>query len=222
MSEELNQNPEVVTEKPTVEEPVNKPDIKTVTMTQDELNALISKEKGRVKSKFADYDELKTKIAEFEKQAEEKQRAEMTELERLQKDLEQKDQSAQSLAQQLEQLQSQIVNEKKVNAFIKAAPSVNIPSDRIDAALKLADLSAVKVEEGEVVGLDDVLKTLVDRYSFLADVKKPQKAIGEPTNGNPSNNDEVKTLEAQLEEAKKRKDFTKVIEISNKIKQMFK
>jgi len=209
---EVNQNPDVVTENPTVEEPVNKPEVKTVTMTQEELNALISKEKGRVKGKYADYDEIKTKLTELESESNKRKEAEMTELELLQKRLEEKDGTTQSLTKQLEELQTQMQNEKIVNAFIKAAPSVNIPSDRIDAALKLVDMTAVSIEDGKVVGLEDALATLVEQYGFLAETKKPQKPIGDATNSPKDTAD--KTSEQLLRDAaekakrtQKREDF---------------
>jgi Ni,Fe-hydrogenase I large subunit len=196
---EINQNPEVVTENPTVEEPENNPEVKTVTMTQEELDALIGREKGRVKSKYADYNDLKTKLTEFEKAEKERKESEMTELERYQAQLAEKDTAAQTLAKQLEELQSQMQREKIVNAFIKAAPGVNIPSDRIDAALKLADLAAVNIGENGVEGLEDVLNALVTNYSFLAEVKKPQKPIGEATNSLKDTSE--KTGEQLLKEA---------------------
>lgn len=199
MNEEVKDT-EVI-ENPTVEEPENKPEVKTVTMSQEELNALIGREKGKVKKKYEDYDDLKAKLAEYEQVVEEKKRAEMTELEKLQADLDAKHQSEQSLTQQLEALQTQMKQERIVNAFIKAAPSVNIPSDRIDAALKLADLSAVTVgEAGTVEGLDELMKTLVESYKFLAEVKKPQKPIGASSNG-PLDNAGTKTAEQLLLEA---------------------
>jgi hypothetical protein len=210
MSEVVNN--EVVTENPTVEEPVNNPDIKTVTMTQEELDALIGREKGRVKSKYADYNDLKTKLVEFEKAEKERKEAEMTELERYQIQLSEKDNQTQSLAKQLEELQTHMQREKIVNAFIKAAPSVNIPSDRIDAALKLVDMTAVNIEDGKVVGLEDAMTTLVEQYGFLAETKKPQKAIGDPTNSPKDTAD--KTSEQLLRDAaekakrtQKREDF---------------
>jgi hypothetical protein len=190
---------EPVTENSTVVEPENKPEPKKVTMTQEELDALIVREKSRVKSKFADYDELKTKLSEYTKAEEARKQAEMSEVERIQAQLAEKDESAQSLAKQLEQIQSQVQYEKKVNAFIKAAPSVNIPSDRIDAALKLADLSAVTVGENGVEGLEAVMSALVESYTFLAEVKKPQKPIGNPSNSNKDTSD--KTSEQLIKEA---------------------
>ncbi|MFZ7945668.1 Clp protease ClpB [Neobacillus sp. 19] len=197
MSEELKN--EVVTENHTVEEPVQKPEVKTVTMSQEELDALIGREKGRVKSKYADYNDLKAKLAELESAENKRKEAEMSELELLQKRLEEKDGTAQSLAKQLEDLQSQVQREKVLNAFIKAAPGVNIPADRIDAALKLADLSAVTVGENGVEGLDAVMGALVEQYAFLADTKKPQKPIGEATNSHKETAD--KTSEQLLKDA---------------------
>jgi hypothetical protein len=208
MSEIIND--EVVTENPTVEEPANKPDAKTVTMTQEELDALIGREKGRVKSKYADYNDLKTKIVEFEKSEKERKEAEMTELERYQTQLSEKDNQAQTLAKQLEELQSQMQREKIVNAFIKAAPSVNIPSDRIDAALKLVDMTAVNIEDGKVVGLEDAINALVTNYSFLAETKKPQKPIGEATNS-PRDTSE-KTSEQLLRDAAEKARRTQKME----------
>jgi hypothetical protein len=207
---EINQNPEVVTENPTVEEPENKPEVKTVTMTQEELDALIGREKGRVKSKYADYNDLKTKLTEFEKAEKERKESEMTELERYQAQLAEKDTAAQTLAKQLEELQSQMQREKIVNAFIKAAPGVNIPADRIDAALKLADLSAVNIGENGVEGLEDVMNALVTNYSFLAEVKKPQKPIGEATNSLKDVSE--KTSEQLLKEAAEKAKRSQKIE----------
>jgi hypothetical protein len=208
MSEVVNN--EVVTENPTVEEPENKPEVKTVTMTQEELDALIGREKGRVISKYADYNDLKTKLTEFEKAEKERKEAEMTELERYQAQIAEKDNTTQSLAKQLEELQAQMQREKIVNAFIKAAPGVNIPSDRIDAALKLADLAAVTVGENGVEGLDAVMGTLVEQYGFLAEVKKPQRPIGDATNSPKDTAD--KTSDQMLREAAEKAKRTQKIE----------
>jgi hypothetical protein len=196
---EVNQNPEVVTENPTVEEPVSNPEVKTVTMTQEELNALISKEKGRVKTKYADYDDLKTKASEYEKALEEKRLAELSAQERAEEIAKKFETERNEYAKQLEELKSQAQREKIVNAFIKAAPSANIPSDRIDAALKLADLSAVSIGENGVEGLEAVMGTLVEQYGFLAETKRPQKPIGDATNSPKDTAD--KTSDQLLREA---------------------
>jgi len=199
MSEELN---EVVTgtSEAQVEAPVTPadetPEVKTVTMTQAELDALIGKEKGRVKSKYADYNDLKTKLSTFEQAEKERQEAEMTELEKLQAQLAEKDTKEQTLAQQLADLEKAVQNEKIRNAFNQIATSQNV--NHLDDAFVLADLSAVTVEDGKVVGMEDAIKALVDNKPFLLAKKQP-KPIGESTNGNMERAD--KTAEQLLKEA---------------------
>jgi hypothetical protein len=182
MSEELNVTPEVTDEQTTVEVPETKPD---KTFTQDEVNKLLADRIAREKKKverFADYDDLKTKASEYEKALEEKRLAELSAQERAEEIAKKFEAERNEYAKQLDELKSQAQREKVVNAFIKAAPGVIIPADRIDAALKLADLSAVSIGENGVEGLEDVMTALVTNYSFLAEVKKPQKPIGEATN----------------------------------------
>lgn len=199
MSEEIKEDQviEEVTEQPTVEEPENKPEEKTVTMTQAELNALIGKEKGRIKSKYADYDDIKAKASEYEKALEEKRLAELSEKERLEEIAKKHEEEKQSYAKELEVLRENIKAEKIRNEFIKVATSNHI--GYLDDAFNLADLSAVTVdEEGKVVGMDDVVKTLVDNKPFLV-AKKQLKPIGESTNGAEKNTE--KTAEQLLKEA---------------------
>lgn len=200
MSEEIKQEvetPEVVTENITVEEPETKPEVKTVTMTQDELDALIGKEKGRVKSKFADYNDLKAKATEYEKQLEEKRLSELGEQERLQEIARKHEEEKQSLAQQLADLQTRVQQERITNEFIKVATGHNVAY--IDDALKLADLSAISIgEDGQVDGIEDVIKTLVESKPFLV-AKAAPKPVGQPSNGAPESTD--KTKEQLLEEA---------------------
>jgi hypothetical protein len=220
MSEEIKNEQVEVEQTETQVEQQNE----TKTFTQAELDEIVEKRIQRERKKldkYSDYDDKATKAEAYEKLLEEKRLAELSEKERLEEIAKKHEAEKQSLADQLDSLRKQAEQEKIVNAFIKAAPGVNIPTDRIDAALKLADLSAVQIEDGTVNGVEDVLATLVDQYSFLVgEEKKPQREIGEPSNSGTS--DEAKTLEAQLEDAKKKKDFAKVIELSNKIQSLFK
>lgn len=146
-------------------------------------------------------DDLKSMVDDYNarKQAEEqRKREEMSELERLQADLKAKEEVGQKLARQLEELQERVKQERITNAFIKAATQHNIAY--IDDAIKLADLSAVKVnEDGSVEGVEEVVKALVETKPFL--LRKTQIPIGEPSNGGKAGVSE-KTAEQQLEEAK--------------------
>jgi hypothetical protein len=176
-------NEAVVSEQETVEVPETKPESKT--FTQEELDKIVADRIARERKKiekFADYDDLKTKASEYEKALEEKRLAELSAQERAEEIAKKFETERNEYAKQLEELKSQAQREKIVNAFIKAAPGVNIPADRIDAALKLADLAAVTIGENGVEGLEDVMNALVTNYSFLAETKKPQKPIGEASN----------------------------------------
>lgn len=210
-----------VTDQTTAEVPENKPETSTVTMTQEEFNAVIAREKGRVKNKYADYDEMKAKLSDLEKAQKEREEAEMTELEKLTKQLNEKSEAEATYMKQIEELKAATEREKVANEFIKVATSHDIAY--IDDALRLADLSAVKVEDGKVVGVEDVVKGLVDNKPFLVAKKQTPKPIGQSTNGaGDADGGEIKTLEAQLNEAKKEKNFSKVIELSNKLKSLLK
>jgi hypothetical protein len=210
MAEELNQT-EVVNETTTVEEPAQTTESKTFTQTElDKIVAdRIARERKKIE-KFADYDDLKTKASEYEKALEEKRLAELSAQERAEEIAKKFETERNEYAKQLEELKSQAQREKIVNAFIKAAPSANIPSDRIDAALKLADLSAVSIGENGVEGLEAVMGTLVEQYGFLAETKRPQKPIGDATNSPKDTAD--KTSEQLLNDAVAKAKRTQKIE----------
>jgi hypothetical protein len=211
MSEELN-NEAVVNETNTAEESVNKPESKT--FTQEELDKIVADRIARERKKiekFADYDELKTKASEYEKALEEKRLAELSAQERAEELAKKYEAERNDLEKKLTDYQSQVERQQVENAFIKAAPGVNIPSERINAALKLADLSAVTIgEDGVANGLEDVMNALVTNYSFLAEVKKPQKPIGEATNSLKDVSE--KTSEQLLKEAAEKAKRSQKIE----------
>jgi hypothetical protein len=201
-------NNEVVNEQPT-----EQPEETAKTFTQAELDKIVADRIARERKKtekFADYDELKTKASEYEKALEEKRLAELSAQERAEEIAKKFEAERNEYAKQLEEYKSKAERERIYNAFIKAAPGVNIPSDRIDAALKLADLSAVTVGENGVEGLETVMGTLVEQYSFLAETKKPQKAIGEATNSQRDTSE--KTSEQLLRDAAEKAKRTQKIE----------
>ncbi|WP_144492908.1 phage scaffolding protein [Bacillus pumilus] len=191
---------------------------KKLELTQEELDALITKRISRVESKYADYGDLKEKVSAYEKAEQEKADAELTELDRIKKELEAKSEAEQSLAKQIEDLRKADEQNKITNEFIKIATAHGIAY--VDDALRLADLSEVKVEEGKVLGIEGVVKEIVDNKPYLISSSQQNKAIGQATNGGGESGGEVKTLEAQLTSAKKEKNFSKVVEISNKLKSL--
>lgn len=66
---------------PAESEPTESAPAETITFTQDQVNALIAKEKGRFQQKYADYPDLKSKAAKLE----EIESANASELEKVQK-----------------------------------------------------------------------------------------------------------------------------------------
>lgn len=155
------------------------------TFTQSQLDELIAKRIERERKKFADYEDIKTKASEYEKALEEKRLAELSEKERAEELAKKYEAEKQELAAQLEAIRSQAQQERIRNEFIKVATSANIAY--LDDAITLADLSAVNIDEdGKVVGIDDVVKTLVENKPFLV-AKKQAQPIGTATNGGTAN-----------------------------------
>lgn len=191
---------------------------KKLELTQEELDALITKRISRVESKYADYGDLKEKVSAYEKAEQEKADAELTELERIKKELEAKSETEMSLAKQIEDLKKADEQNKITNEFIKIATAHGIAY--VDDALRLADLSEVKVEEGKVLGIEGVVKEIVDNKPYLIKSTQNSKPIGQATNGGGESGGEIKTLESQLTTAKKEKNFSKVVELSNKLKSL--
>lgn len=195
------------------------------TFTQEELDKVVADRLARERKKydkFADYDDVKSKLAEFEKAEEERKKAEMTEAERLAKEKEEYEKKAkeseESAAQALDKANKRLIKAE----FRVLARELGVRPDALDDAYVLADLDAVSVDdEGAVTGVKEALETLTKAKPYLVVAEKKQpKIIGEPTGYGLQ--DEVKTLEQQLEEAKKKRDFGKVLELSNKIKQIAK
>jgi hypothetical protein len=172
---------------------------KVKTFTEDEVNEIVKKRLERAYKKYADYDDLKAQLEQLRQAEEERKRAEMSEIERYKADLEKALNERQTFEQELEKLRESVKQERIKNAFITAATSANIAY--IDDAFRLADLSAVTIDEdGNVVGIEDAIKTLVEHKPFLlAQAKKEPKPIGESTNAKSDKSD--KSAEQILKEA---------------------
>ena len=151
-------------------------------LTQAEFEEALKKRLERERKKYEGFDELKTKASEYEALLEEKRLAELSEVDRLADQAKKFEEEKNELTAQLEAIRKQAESEKIRNEFNKVATGANVTY--LDDAIALADLSAVSIDEdGKVVGMDDVVKTLVDNKPFLVG-KKAQQPIGQATNGN--------------------------------------
>ena len=176
------------------------------TFTQAELEEIIAKRLERERKKYSDYDDLKTKVTEAEKQLEEKRLAEMSEKERAEELAKRYEQEKTELEQQLENIKQQAQREKVNNEFIKLANKYNVAY--VDDALKLADFEGVNVdEEGKLHGVEEVVKALVKEKPFLVQKDQP-KQIG----GGTKKTQDDKTAESKLKELADRARKTGKIE----------
>lgn len=157
---------------------------KKLEMTQEEFDAKIADRLARERKKFADYDDLKTKLSEHERAEEERRLASLSEKERL----EAEKTDALTKAQAAEEARDKALtaaNQRLIKSEFRAlARELGIRTDAIDDAYKLADLSAVSFDdESNVVGVKDVIEALVKDKPYLAEqAKKEPKSIGNPSN----------------------------------------
>lgn len=173
---------------------------KKVEMTQEELDALIAKRLEREKKKYADYDDLKTKLSDYEKAEEERKKADMSEIERLQAEKDEALKKVEEYEGKASQALSSANERLKRAEFRLLAKEMNVRNDAIDDAFKLADLSAVEVDEdGNVKGVKEALETLSENKKWLFESKQKPKEIGDNTSH--KNDKSEKTKEQLLAEA---------------------
>ena len=167
------------------------------TFTQAELDEVLKQRLARESAKYADYDEKARRLAELEKEAEEQRQAGLSEAERLKELAETKEKEARTLADKLALLEQSYESERKQSAFKQVASGgeFNLSADRVEAALKLADLSAVEKAENGDYDVKGVIQALVETYPFLIE-KAEAQPVGKPV---PGSIDAPKSTEDQLE-----------------------
>lgn len=135
--------------------------------TQSELNAIVGDRVNRTKEKY------EAKLQELNKQLEEM------------KAVKEKAEEYDKLFEEFESFKSKYRTEKIQTRFKEKAKEYNI--EYLDAAMKLVkdELFGLNVnEDGEVEGLDDLVKNLVEQNPFLVAQKQQQqpKPVGMPAN----------------------------------------
>jgi chromosome segregation ATPase len=174
--------------------------------TEDELKERIEKavkdRLSRERKKYEGFDELKKEYEELKQFKEQIEMEKLTEQEKIQKQLEKMKQEKEDLLNKYNSLQEKLKQEKLTFKFRQLAQENNI--QYVDAAMKLADFSNVEFdEEGNVVGVEDAVKNLIEENPFLVgQVKEKPKTIGEPSN--PDTEKVEKTGEQLVKEAEER------------------
>lgn len=163
---------------------------KTLTLTQEQLDAIISERALReTRTKFADYDELKAKAAEFDKAKE----AEKTELEKAQAARE----KAEAKAKEAEAR----ANATLVRAAIMTEAATQGAVDPEVVTALLAGDATITVENDTVKGAKEAVKALLKDKPYLVKAATPGRSGGE-FGGN-----DGKTLEEKIREAEAKGDW---------------
>lgn len=186
-------NLQMFAEDPT-DPPVDPPAPKKLEFTQEEFDATIEKRLGQERKKYADYDELKTERDRLKSEEDARKAAAMTEQERLQAERDEATRKA-TEATDAASKATTAANQRIIRTeFRLLAKESGIRADALDDAYKLADLSGATVdEEGNVAGVDDVIKTLVAAKPYLAEAAKPApRQIGGGSGGNDPKPDKTK------------------------------
>ncbi|MCW4656959.1 hypothetical protein OOG41_26820 [Bacillus sp. AS_5] len=157
-----------------------KDDEKVVTLKQSELDALIVRNKNKVKEKFADYDELKAKAEAADQAAEEARLAKLDELEKAREITAKKDEEIAAAQARIVALEKADRDMKVTNAFNAAAKAANIPEEYLQDARMLAGVN----DETEVEKIAEIVEKLAkDRPYLVKEKEVKQKEIGGASNG---------------------------------------
>ncbi|SFX48746.1 hypothetical protein SAMN04487866_10963 [Thermoactinomyces sp. DSM 45891] len=153
---------------------------KIKTLREDEVNEIVRNRVNKVKEKYSDYNDLKSQLEKLIDERKMQEEAEMTELDRLKKNLGEKDEVVSSLQKELESIQEQARKQRVQMTFREKAHQAGI--EFVTDAYLLADLSSVSVEGDEIRGIDEIVSKLVEEKPFLMASKPKQKPIGGPSN----------------------------------------
>jgi len=120
------------------------------TFTQADLDRIVADRLARDRKGREDYDDIKTKLTALEQAEADRDKALTT------------------------------ANQRLIDAeFRSLAREANIPTDRLAAALKLADLTAVTLDdEGNAVGVKEAVEALVSAHVYLVEKTQPKPLGG--------------------------------------------
>lgn len=125
------------------------------TFTQDDLDRLIDDRLKRERKKYADYSDLKKAATELEALKE----AELSESERLQKQLVE-------MTEQLNKSTELTIQTQRQNAILQEASKLNF-FDPGEAYALLRDSGDIVITEGQVIGADDAVRKLAESKPHL-------------------------------------------------------
>ncbi|WP_440961263.1 scaffolding protein [Paenibacillus nitricinens] len=155
------------------------------TFTQADLDRVVAERLARDRKGREDYDDIKTKLTALEQAEAEREAAKLSDTERLEAEKAAALAAAESAKAERDRALT-TANQRLINAEFKSlAREANVPADRLVAALKLADLSAVTVDDdGNAVGVKEAVDALILAEPYLANTAGGgSRQIGGDTNG---------------------------------------
>jgi hypothetical protein len=169
------------------------------TFSQADLDRIVAERLARDRKGREDYDDIKTKLTALEQAEADREKAKLSDTERLEAEKAEALKKAQE-AEDRSTARETAANQRIINAeFRTLAREANVPADRLAAAVKLADLSGVTVDdEGNAVGVKEAVEALVAAHGYLVE-KTQAKPIGGASGGKADPPD--KTKEQLLKEA---------------------
>lgn len=169
------------------------------TFTQEELDRILTDRLARDRKGREDYDDIKAKLTALEEAEAEREKAKLSETERLEAEKAAAIKAAEDAKTERDKA-LEAANKRLINAEFKTlAREHNIPADRLTAALKLADLSGVTVDDdGNAQGIEDAVKALIAEHAYLSEKAQPKPIGGASGGAEPTD----KTKEQLLAEAK--------------------
>ncbi|GAA0840480.1 hypothetical protein GCM10008915_36070 [Bifidobacterium pullorum subsp. gallinarum] len=176
------------------------------TFTQAELDRIVTERLARDRKGREDYDDLKSKLTALEEAEAEREKAKLSETERLEAEKAAALQAAEDAKSERDKALT-AANQRLIKAEFRAlARELNIRADALDDAYKLADMSEVSVDDdGNIAGVEDVVKALLTNKPYLADQPKPQpKPIGGASGGaDPTDKSKEQLLKDAADKARK-------------------
>jgi hypothetical protein len=152
----------LVDPEPPIDPPKDPP--KKLELTQEEFDAKIAERLARERKKYADYDEVKAKLAGYDTAEDERKKAAMSEKERLEAEkaeaLQKAEESEAGRVKAVDSANQRIIRTE----FRLLAKEAGVRADALNDAYVLADKSTVNVDDdGNVGGLTEVIDALLKR-----------------------------------------------------------
>ena len=200
------------------------------TFTQEELDHVVQDRLGREKAKYADYDEIKKKVSEFEKSQDEKQLKILEEQKKYDEALKVRDVKMTELQGLVSKKDSEIQDMRIGTSLAGAINSQNGYVEETMALLKSQAIidkeNNVRIKGRDSNGLEVMLSVEEGVKNFLTQrphlVKATQRNGGgtPPGQGGGANTgaDDLVTLTEELSQAQLRGDGKKMKEIADKLR----